>query len=356
MAIQFFLGTHSPTGFYSFYDWLIDLETAHDVVILKGGPGCGKSSFMKRVADRVEAAGFTAEYILCASDPASLDGVIFPDLKSAIVDGTAPHIVEPRFPAAVERYINLGQFYDLTPIKAKREEIRHLTLKCKEPGTRITRCLSAARSLEDDIFNSVIDDQVLQTLSRRARGIIGRELRPGRHGHTKKRFLSAITPQGLICKFDTARTLCPRIYEINDNYGLAHFLLSPILQAAQEAGQDVYACYCPMDPSNKLEHVLLPDLGLAFISSSDLHPFEGETFRRVRLDACLNIENLRQLRHRLRFLRKTEHVLLHDAVSSMAEAKACHDLLENCYNDHVDFPAVYAAAEQTADRLLSGQD
>lgn len=48
--IRYFLGANSPNGFYSLYDQLIDLESAQAVYLLKGGPGCGKSSFMRRVA------------------------------------------------------------------------------------------------------------------------------------------------------------------------------------------------------------------------------------------------------------------------------------------------------------------
>lgn len=89
--IQYFLGANSPSGFYSLYDQLIDRETARGLYILKGGAGCGKSSFMRRVARHAEAAGYRAEYILCSGDPDSLDAVVFPELKTALVDGTAPH-------------------------------------------------------------------------------------------------------------------------------------------------------------------------------------------------------------------------------------------------------------------------
>lgn len=354
MAVRFFLGANSPTGFYSFYDWLIDLETAQDVLILKGGPGCGKSSYMNRVSQRVEEAGFAVEYIHCASDPQSLDGVIFPELKTAIVDGTAPHVVEPRFPAAIERYVNLGEFYDLEPIKAKREEIRGLILSKKAPYERVTRCLSAARSLEDDMFNTVIDDKVIHTLVRRARGIISREIRQGQNSIVKKRFLSGVTPQGLVCHFETAQNLCERLYVLGDNYGLAHFMLAPIMNAAQEAGQEIYACYDPMNPENKLVHLLLPGLGLGFITSSDLMPYEGPSFRRVRLDAVINIEKMRRMRGRLRFLRKTEYALIDDVSEALAEAHSEHEKLEACYNPHMDFKRMYEAAEQTAAHLLNG--
>ena len=80
--VCFYLGANSPTGFYSLYE---------TIYILKGGPGCGKSSLMRRVAQAMEEKGASVEYIACSGDPDSLDAVVFPALNTAIVDGTAPH-------------------------------------------------------------------------------------------------------------------------------------------------------------------------------------------------------------------------------------------------------------------------
>lgn len=93
--VQYFLGANAPDGFYSLYPELIDLERARAVYILKGGPGCGKSTLMRRVGERMEQAGLETEYILCSGDPDSLDGLVLPQLETAIVDGTAPHAAAP---------------------------------------------------------------------------------------------------------------------------------------------------------------------------------------------------------------------------------------------------------------------
>lgn len=91
--VRYFLGANSPNGFYSLYDQLIDPAQAEDILILKGGPGCGKSSLMRRVGRAAEERGLAVEYIVCSGDPDSLDAVILPQLGAAIVDGTAPHVV-----------------------------------------------------------------------------------------------------------------------------------------------------------------------------------------------------------------------------------------------------------------------
>jgi hypothetical protein len=93
--IQYFLGANSPAGFYSLYDHLLPPEKARAIYILKGGPGCGKSTLMDKIGDWAEEAGLETEYILCSGDPGSLDAVVIPALKAAVVDGTAPQGVVP---------------------------------------------------------------------------------------------------------------------------------------------------------------------------------------------------------------------------------------------------------------------
>ena len=60
-SIQYFLGANSPTGFYSLYDQLLPPEQASAIYILKGGPGCGKSTLMRRVAALAQEAGYSQE-------------------------------------------------------------------------------------------------------------------------------------------------------------------------------------------------------------------------------------------------------------------------------------------------------
>ena len=74
--VYFFLGANSEEGFFSLYDQLLG-GRLDDLMILKGGPGCGKSTFMRRVGAAMERAGERIVYINCSGDPDSLDGAIF---------------------------------------------------------------------------------------------------------------------------------------------------------------------------------------------------------------------------------------------------------------------------------------
>ena len=88
--IDFFLGATTPAGFKGYFEPL-RREPGMQMYLIKSGPGCGKSSLMRRVAQAMEEKGASVEYIACSGDPDSLDAVVFPALNTAIVDGTAPH-------------------------------------------------------------------------------------------------------------------------------------------------------------------------------------------------------------------------------------------------------------------------
>ena len=249
--IQYFLGANSPQGFYSLYDQLLPPETANAIYIIKGGPGCGKSTLMRQVAAQAAQAGETAEYILCSGDPDSLDGVVLPRLKAALVDGTAPHVIEPKYPGVVEQYVNLGVCYDREGLQAVREELQGCMRGYKEHYQRAYRCLGAAAEIREDVRDTLMTEELEAKLAKRARGILSRELKPrktGEAGAVKQRFLGAVTHKGVLTLYDTASAQCTRIYELSDRYGLAHPLLARLLSGAVLGGYDVVACPDPMAP------------------------------------------------------------------------------------------------------------
>ena len=60
--------------------------------LIKSGPGCGKSTLMKRLAIKAEQKGEPIQRIHCASDPDSLDGVIFSTSVPPSWTPPAPHV------------------------------------------------------------------------------------------------------------------------------------------------------------------------------------------------------------------------------------------------------------------------
>ncbi len=351
--IRYFLGANSSQGFYSLYDQLIDLEQANAVYILKGGAGCGKSSLMRRVAQRAQERSEPVEYIHCSGDPDSLDAIVLPHQKTAIVDGTAPHVAEPRYPGVVESYVNLGDCYDHDALQSVRPEIMGAMAGYKDCYKRAYRCLGAAGEIREDVRSILYTEALEEKIAKRVQGILHREARADSHGSGRvtQRFLGAISHQGELTHYATADTLCKRIYVLEDSYGLAHYMLLPLLNGLTAAGHDVIACPSPLFPE-QMAHLIVPDLSLAFLSAPPAEPYPKRPYRRLHLDAMIDPELLRRSKTRLRFSRKVSAALVEEAVGSLGQAKAMHDELEALYNPYVDFERVYRTAEELAKTIF----
>lgn len=347
---NFFAGANSGDGFQNLFPELMDLEQTYDLMVLKGGPGVGKNTFMREIGRTMEQAGTDVEYLWCSGDPDSLDGVVLPELRCAVVDGTSPHVMEARYPAAVDRYLDLGRFYDLTAAKAAADEVKLHTKNYKAAYARAYHHLKAARQVEMDTMVAAEKSFDRQRALRRVDGIIARELR-GRgsgQGRTTRRFLGSITHKGPVWRFDSVDVLCPKVYELADSWELAGELLARLHRAAVNKGWDTIVCAAPEAPE-RMEHLLIPDLGLAFVSSRAGMRYTGKPYRRIRLDAMTQIEG----KSRLRFQTRMAALLREEGIAALREAKAHHDKLEAVYNPYVDFDGVRATAALEAGRLLS---
>lgn len=84
-----FLGAATPNGPVDFIQNLTaDIPKRY---FIKGRPGSGKSTMLKKIARHAEGKGFDVEVYHCGFDPKSLDMVVVRELGFAIFDSTAPH-------------------------------------------------------------------------------------------------------------------------------------------------------------------------------------------------------------------------------------------------------------------------
>ena len=140
-----------------------------------------------------------------------------------------------------------------------------------------------------------------QRAARRISGIMARELRGQGTGTGRitRRFLGSVTHKGPVWRFDSAETLCSKIYELEDSYEQAGGLLSALCAEAVRRSYDVIACPSPEEPE-RLEHLLIPELGVAFVTSKPGMEYPGKPYRRVRLNALSHPESKARLRFRSR--------------------------------------------------------
>ena len=320
--VDFFLGATTPAGFKGYFEPL-RREPGMQMVLIKSGPGCGKSTLMKQLARRAIQQGEPVECIHCASDPDSFDGVIFVRQRRAIVDATAPHTIEPDAPGADEVVLSLYHTIQADALRPHAEEVKAL-FACSANFEKVRRYVK----------------RLCTRLLPRTENTAREELR----------LLSAVTPKGEVFYQHTAQALADRFIVFRDEYGAVSRLLLELIRAeALARGYHIITCPCAMHPEDKIDHILIPELRLAFLTDNRWHPVQLPGMQAVRCTRFLDRENLAGYRARLRFNERAAAELLEQATALMAQAKSCHDELETYYRTTVDFAQVDEAAARCAE-------
>lgn len=344
--LDFFLGALSPAGFHGYFAELA-AQPGLTPFLIKAGPGCGKSTLMKKLA---ALGSGTVERIHCSSDPDSLDGAVFWGPNTAILDATAPHALEPACPVAREQVVSLYHTLDRTRMQAAAEPVAALFGRCACLQSRAARYLAAAGGLlleNRRLAAGVLDEGKTR---RYALGLAERRL-PRREGPGREsvRLLSAVTPEGVLTYRETVPALADDILVLQDEYGAASRLILQLLrQQALERGHFVITCRCALAPEEKIDHLLFPELGLAVLTSNSWHPMAFAGQQNVRCARFADREGLRARRQRLRFNQRAAAELLAQTSALQREARAAHGQLEDYYKGAADFARVEAIGAETA--------
>jgi len=344
-ATYFFLGANSESGFYSLYDEFCSdpTDTLH---IIKGGPGTGKSTFMKRIGSAAEEHGLDVEYILCSGDPDSLDGVYIPALHTGWADGTAPHVLEPRQFGINAVYEDLGRFCSTAALLECRSLIATLTEEYRRSYATAYAYLHAAHSVRK-ASEKTLSAEMEDKLRKRARSKIKRELSLSHgSGHPTKRFVREISCKGISIAEQTINTLCSRMCVLSSNHGLEQLFFNEICRELTDVGADYYLCPDPLSPS-LTECIILPAEGLCFTAAHGAPSFQGSV-RTIHLDKYLSKEESYHCTVR----EKLYDNLLSAAMTHLRNAKHLHDDLELCYRPALDTQALNEYTEAVIHKLF----
>ena len=350
-SVRYFLGANSAQGFYSLYDGFVQPEAGDFLWVIKGGPGCGKSTFMKKIGSAAENAGLSVEYILCSGDPESLDGIYIRELSTAYVDGTSPHIMDCSLPGGGGLYLDLGAFYHPDPLLKRRNELVQLFSAYKRQYARAYELLRAASCLSPECVPGLVEPEVRVQVEKRAESLARRIIPTGDGYREKRRFLSGISCAGFCRLSDSVESQCPQVITLDDELGLADVFLQEIRSACIRREQPVILCPCPLNPQ-RLEAVLLPETELAFVAVSRRKPWQGSVWRHLRLDAMADPQAIRSLREEYKAAQRIQDELIDLACHSLHKAKAFHDDLEAVYHPYVDFEGQNELCQLHIDYLL----
>lgn len=353
---EFFPGGNTSLGFFSHYDYLVPPDATR-IMIIKGGPGVGKSSFMKALAAEMKERGFDVELHHCSSDNNSLDGVVFPQIKVALMDGTSPHMVDPKYPGAVDEIIHLGDYWDEKGIRRSKREIIELNREIGRNFRRAYQFLKAAKNIYDDL--EAINSEGLAVgkanliAAEAIEELLGQSPVTEECGYLRKLFASAITPEGfqnfLPCLLGTQT----KVIAITGGVGTGKAtLLNKIVTAALEKGYYCEGYYCAFDPY-KIEHLIIPDLGVAFTTSVEPHCYPvGRCSQVINMDQCVAPYILTKYGKVIDNENRLINEMFEAAISFIAGAKRLHDQMEEFYIPNMNFRAIADLRKLTLERIL----
>lgn len=357
MNQAYFLGSSGKNGFFSCFNQLAPKIEGQFTYIIKGGPGTGKSSMMKKIAEEMEKKDIECERIFCSSDPDSLDGVIFPSLRVSVCDGTAPHVLDPEYPGASGEIVNLGECWNKQMLFENREKIIELTDKNKACHRRSKRFIESAFSVFSDgekICRDALDEE---RLLRYASRLAGRHFKKpsGKIGLQKIRLLDAITPKGYYFISETANSLCDFKIIFEDDFGVAAAkVIEQLRTYALASGYSVIAS--PGISSEKaFRHIIIKELSLGFFTADKLCNLNIEPDKVVSLRRFYYLNDLAAHKARLQFSKKASKELLHEAVCALKIAKDIHDELEECYVEAMDYSKIAAITDSLIKRIWQSE-
>ena len=357
MYEAYFLGSSGKNGFFSCFSQLTPKIEGQYTYIIKGGPGTGKSTLMRKIADEMEKKDINCERIFCSSDPDSLDGVIFPSIRVSICDGTSPHTLDPDYPGATGEIVNLGECWDKKKIYENKEKIIELTDKNKACHKRSRRFIESAFSVFGDgekICRDALDEN---RLIRYASRVSARYIKKpsGRVGLEKIRLLDAITPKGYYFLSETAESLCSEKIVFEDSFGVAAAkVIAEIRSYALASGFSVISSPS-VSNDNEIRHIIIKELSLGFFTSDKLCNLEIQPTKTVSLRRFYSADILAAHKARLAFSSKAAKELLDEAVCALKIAKSVHDDLEKCYIDAMDYGKISEIGKSLSERIWQSE-
>ena len=327
---KYFAASNSYDGFVSYFDKCFSSDEHDKVFIIKGGPGTGKSSLMKKVAQMGDKENFEVEEIYCSSDINSLDGVIIRngERSIAVLDGTAPHERDASVPGAVDMIISLYDFFNISGLEDYKNKIREL-IKNKNTAYRkaydqlnissVFHRKSRAEKLSFFDYERAEEEATLliraiYTEGERKRGV---------------RLISAFGKDGYV-SFDTLDSICKRIYSIKADPVFSEAFIKILETKLFSTDCNFYIIPSPLDRSIT-EAIYLPDNKTAVIVNG-----KGGSI----IDANKFVKSDYDYNDELKEYDIAANKMLEGAKKYFALSSKYHFELEKIYSSNVNFDAI----------------
>lgn len=345
---DYFGAANTSTGFFNLFGEIFSPEKLDKIFILKGGPGCGKSTTIRRISEKGSSLGYNVENIFCSSSPTSFDGVIIPELSIAVIDGTAPHTVDPVYPAVCETIINLGEAWDTEKAQEKSTEIRELTANKKAAYAKAYAYLSSC-SGANSVIRGCMSHYVLENkLSRSAERLCSKlKIKQG-DGNIRKVFTDCNSALGKL-HLSTFENLSEIRYFIKDFGNIGSLYFRFLAQELTKRGADITVALDPLEPEY-IVGIYIPALSVSFTVYDDDYALmldrQQLTYKVINTARFCDTEKFRKQKTYYKYAEKSKKILFAGALRELENAGRLHDEIEKLYYAVTDYEVVEKMASE----------
>ncbi len=328
---SYFAASNSCDGFISYFDEIFSTKDFDKIFILKGGPGTGKSTFMKSILSELSPFCDESEAIYCSSDVNSLDGIILSkqSKKIAILDGTAPHTIDPKIPGVIDEIINLGDFWSENTLIKNKTEILKANERKSEAYSFAYKYLKICGLISNVVF-SIIDNIYLDI----AEELIEEITKDASKGKIKisKKLLSSYSKIGFT-RLTTINKMSKRKYYVPGVYGSEYIFMDNLYEELNRRGIE-FTVYPSALFKHKIDTIFIPSTNTAIMLGK---PTLND--KNILIDSAKYIDQnkLSYYKYRLEYLWHEREVMLWGAIDEFKKASDEHFSLERLYTASMDF-------------------
>lgn len=308
------------------------------VYILKGAAGTGKATFIRLLGESMSELGYELEYWISAADAVNPEGVYFPQLDLAVVNGSSPVCLEPRYPHISGEIINLSDYLNSALIKEHAGEIiKHFDQWEKLHREAGEHLLTAAQTRRE-MKKPAVARHNMQQLYSLAERVYSEVTRP-RNGE-RHFFARAMTAEGYVDYVEAISSDCRQRFILTGPAGSGKStILVEIARKARQQGDSVEYYHCGLEYES-LILIILPAYSAAVIDGGglqlNLKPWDKVINTETVLD---NFDILKDIQGYSLAEHKYKESLCR-AQEKLAEANRKLKALKRLYASKMDFEAL----------------
>lgn len=340
----FFASSNSYEGFISYFESVFSPTKFRRRFIIKGGPGTGKSTFLKKICAFAQKENLTYETIACSSDSKSIDGVILKEGKTSVcvLDGTAPHTMEASYPGVIDELLDFGKLWDESMLISRRKEIVEYNKQKKAAYAKAYSHLGVSSVFDRNIkaeagkiFNCSDAEDKCDMLCRElfSEGEHTREIR----------LISSFSKDGYKT-LDTLYDISDRIFNVSGSLFSAQIFLKILRSKLEKTSLDYLFSPSPLD-KQEIEAIYMPKTKTAVIINAK------RTDEMINSDEYLPAKFFEENEKDINLSDKSKEAFLGFAKDSLSLASEYHFKLEDIYSSTVDFSGMVEYFEKATEKI-----